>query len=139
MIKSLCDNFASSGKVAPLAGAPGIFTFGKFMENENPTQPQFFRWENDQLMIDLLVQPFASHDEVVGIHGNRLKIRLACPPAAGKANEHLIKLLADYYGVPQNRVHITKGHQSRMKQICVNNPQQNLPQDDEQNNSHLQG
>ena len=38
--------------------------------------------------------------------------------------------MAEYYGVPNNRVHITKGHQSRMKQICINNPQNNLPDRD---------
>lgn len=89
-----------------------------------------YSWQNDQLFVDLLVQTYASHDAIVGVHGNRLKVRLASSPVAGKANEHLVKLLAEYFGVPQNRVHITKGHQSRMKQICIINPQQNLPDRD---------
>lgn len=100
------------------------------MSSEN-SQPQYYCWQNEQLYIDLLVQSEASHDEIIGIHNNRLKIRIATSPVAGKANEHLIKFMANYFGVPQNRVHITKGHQSRMKQICVNNPQKNLPADDD--------
>lgn len=118
MIKCLCDN-----SLLPLIGF-------KRMDSENINQPKFYRWQNEQLYIDLLVQPYASHDEVVGIHGNRLKIRLATSPVAGKANEHLLKLIAEYFAVPLNRVHLTKGHQSRMKQICVNNPQENLPNKD---------
>ena len=97
------------------------------MSAEEITQAQYFCWKSEQLYVDLLVQTYASHDEIVGVQGNRLKVRLACSPVAGKANEHLIKLMADYFGVPNNRVHITKGHQSRMKQICVNNPQNNRP------------
>jgi uncharacterized protein len=97
------------------------------MDSENNNPPQYFCWKGEQLYVDLLVQTFASHDEIVGLQGNRLKVRLASSPVAGKANEHLLKLMAEYYGVPNNRVHITKGHQSRMKQICINNPQNNLP------------
>ncbi|MBS0351536.1 MAG: YggU family protein [Proteobacteria bacterium] len=96
------------------------------MDNEN-SSPQYFRWQNDSLYLDLLVQTYASHDEIVGVHGNRLKVRLSASPVAGNANDHLIKVMAEYYGVPYNRVHLIKGHQSRMKQICVQNPQANLP------------
>jgi len=100
------------------------------MSNEN-SQPHYYCWQNEQLYVDLLVQSEASHDDIMGVYNNRLKIRIATSPVAGKANEHLIKFLAKYFGVPQNRVHITKGHQSRMKQICVDTPQKNRPTRDE--------
>jgi uncharacterized protein len=100
------------------------------MDSEKNSSPLYYCWKSDQLYVDLLVHTFASHDEIVGVHGNRLKVRLASSPIAGKANEHLLKLMAEYFGVPNNRVHITKGHQSRMKQICVHNPQNNIPERD---------
>lgn len=100
------------------------------MSSEKNLRPQYYCWQNDQLFIDLLVQTYASHDEIAGVQGNRLKVRLATSPVAGKANEHLLRLMAEYFGVPHNRVHLTKGHQSRMKQICVNNPQINIPERD---------
>jgi len=99
------------------------------MSGDKDRQPPYFCWKNDQLYVDLLVQTYASHDEIVGIQGNRLKVRLATSPVAGKANEHLIRYMADYFGVPHNRVHLTKGHQSRMKQICVTNPQAHVPEE----------
>lgn len=98
------------------------------MDSEKIPQPLYYRWQNEQLYIDLLVQTYASHDEVVGVHGNRLKVRLAATPTSGKANEHLLRLMAEYFGVPCNRVHLTKGHQSRMKEICITNPQNNVPE-----------
>ncbi len=97
------------------------------MSTETNIPPRYYSWQNDTLYVDLLVQTYASHDEIAGVHGNRLKVRLATSPVAGKANEHLVKLMAEYFGVPHNRVHLTKGHQSRMKQICIQNPQNNLP------------
>ncbi len=97
------------------------------MDNETPNKSSYFFWKNDQLYVDLLVQTCASHDEVVGVHGDRLKVRLSSTPVAGKANDHLIRMMAAYFGVPCNRVHLTKGHQSRMKQLCVHNPINNLP------------
>lgn len=99
------------------------------MDSEKEPQPLYYYWQNENLYVDLLVQTYASHDEIVGVHGNRLKIRLASTPIAGKANDHLLRLMAEYYGVPLHRIHLTKGHQSRMKQICINTPQNNLPSD----------
>jgi uncharacterized protein (TIGR00251 family) len=40
------------------------------------------------------VQPRASRSEVVGMHGDAFKIRLAAPPVEGAANEALVELLA---------------------------------------------
>lgn len=100
------------------------------MSSEEKTLSSYYCWKNEQLYVDLLVQTYATHDEIVGVQGNRLKVRLSTSPVAGKANEHLLRLMAEYFAVPLNRVHLTKGGQSRMKQICVNNPQSNLPNRD---------
>ena len=46
------------------------------------------------------VQPRASRTELVGRHGDALKIRVAAPPVAGAANEALVRFLAERLGVP---------------------------------------
>ena len=43
----------------------------------------------------LHIQPGAKKTEVVGLHGEALKIRLAAPPVDGKANACLLAYLAD--------------------------------------------
>ena len=45
--------------------------------------------------VDLAVSaiPKASRSEIVGLHGDRLKVRLAAPPVNGAANKELEKLL----------------------------------------------
>ena len=46
-------------------------------------------------MLSVHVQPKASHTECVGLHGNRLKFRVAAPPVDGTANETLCRYLAE--------------------------------------------
>jgi uncharacterized protein (TIGR00251 family) len=67
----------------------------------------------------VLVQPRASRSEVCGVHGNRLKVRLAAPPVDGAANETLVTLLAAELGVAKRAVRIVSGASSRNKLVQV--------------------
>jgi len=51
------------------------------------------------LLLDVLVQPRASRNEIVGIHDGCLKIRLAAPPVEGAANKACVEFLAEVLGV----------------------------------------
>ena len=65
------------------------------------------------------VVPRASKNEIVGIHGDALKIRVAAPPVEGRANEALIAFLAKRLGVRKSQVEIVAGATSRRKMIRV--------------------
>jgi uncharacterized protein (TIGR00251 family) len=65
------------------------------------------------------VVPRASKDEIVGIHGDALKVRLTAPPVEGRANEALIAFLAKRLGVRKSQVEIVAGATSRRKMIRV--------------------
>ena len=65
------------------------------------------------------VVPRASKDEIVGIHGDALRIRLTAPPVEGRANEALIAFLAQRLGVRKSQVEIVAGATSRRKMIRV--------------------
>jgi uncharacterized protein (TIGR00251 family) len=65
------------------------------------------------------VVPRASRNEIVGIHGDALKIRLTAPPVEGRANEALISFLAKRLGVRKRQVEIVAGATSRRKMIRV--------------------
>lgn len=81
------------------------------------------RWNGDELVIDLRVQPRASRDEIVGAQGERLKVRITAPPVDGKANTHLLKYLAKAFGVPRSSVRLVRGETGREKTIAINRPQ----------------
>jgi uncharacterized protein len=76
----------------------------------------------DHITLAVHVQPGAKRTEVVGTHGDALKIRLAAPPVDGQANEALIVFLAEQFGVPQRQVEIRSGHASRSKRVQVLHP-----------------
>lgn len=65
------------------------------------------------------VLPRSKRDEVVGLHGDALKIRLTAPPVRGKANRALQEFLADQLGVSPSDVEILTGHTSRQKRVRV--------------------
>jgi uncharacterized protein (TIGR00251 family) len=73
----------------------------------------------DRVILALRVQPRASRDEVAGIHGDRLKVRICAPPVDGAANRHLCRYLADLFDVPAASVRLIRGESGRDKTVEV--------------------
>ena len=71
------------------------------------------------MILELHVQPGAKRSEFAGMHGERVKIRLAAPALEGKANAALIEFLAGHYGVPRRNVRIAAGLKSRRKRVVI--------------------
>jgi len=71
------------------------------------------------LVIQLLVQPGARRDEVVGRHGEALKVRVRAPAQQGRANRAALALLAAALGVPEQQVTLVGGAASRSKWVRV--------------------
>jgi uncharacterized protein (TIGR00251 family) len=67
----------------------------------------------------LTVVPGAQRTEVVGLHGDRLKLRLAAPPEKGAANQELIAFLARALHLPKSSLKLTLGATSRAKVVAV--------------------
>lgn len=80
------------------------------------------RWQGDDLILRIQVQPRASRDELAGRHGDRLKVRLTAPPVDGRANAALLAFLAGLFGVPKNRVILLAGESGRCKRVRIVNP-----------------
>ena len=71
------------------------------------------------VILKVHVQPRASRNEVVGPHGDRLKIRITAAPVAGAANKHLLKFLAKKLRVARSQMSIASGATSRAKSIAI--------------------
>ena len=81
------------------------------------------QWQDETLSLQLYLQPKAKKDEIVGPHGEALKIRITAPPVDGKANAHLVKFLAQQFGVRQAHVQLVSGDSSRQKRVAILSPQ----------------
>lgn len=64
-------------------------------------------------------QPGAKRTEVVGIYGDAIKIRVQAPPVEGRANEELVRFLAEAVGVSRSQVTLTRGDTNRSKSFLI--------------------
>ena len=73
-------------------------------------------------LIAVHAQPGAQTTEVVGLHGDRLKVRLKAPPVDGKANKALLLWAASYFEVSRSDVELIRGITSRQKTLKITMP-----------------
>ena len=70
------------------------------------------------MKIQVKVKPNSKTDEV-SREGDSFIVKVKQPPKEGKANQAVIKLLAEHFGVPRSQVRILSGFKSRNKVIEV--------------------
>jgi uncharacterized protein (TIGR00251 family) len=69
--------------------------------------------------IRVFCQPRAARTALVGLHAGAVKVKVRAPALEGRANEALVIMLAAALGVPQGRVRVVAGAQSRWKRLVV--------------------
>lgn len=65
--------------------------------------------------VRLRVSPGANSAHVVGRHGEAWKVRVAAPAEGGRANEAVVRLLAETLSLPRDAVTLVSGHGTRDK------------------------
>lgn len=73
----------------------------------------------DGVELHLFVQPRASRDQLVGVQGDELKVRLAAPPVDGAANAACCAFIAKLCKLPKGRVRLVAGESSRHKRLLL--------------------
>lgn len=75
------------------------------------------------VIVRVRLTPKSSKDVVEGIEataeGSALKARVRAVPAEGEANAALLKLLAQWLGVPKSSVALAQGGKSRVKSVEI--------------------
>lgn len=82
----------------------------------------WYQWEQGILILNLHVQPNASKDQWLGLHGDRLKLKIKAPPVDGKANQYLLNFIATEFAVSKASCKLISGTSSREKRIAVTSP-----------------
>lgn len=70
-------------------------------------------------LLRVYVSPNASKSAVVGMHGDRLKIKVHAAPTDGKANLELLRFLKNELKVKLQELKIIRGETSKQKDILV--------------------
>ena len=81
--------------------------------------PAYLRAETDGVVLSVKVQPRASANQVGGIIGNELRIKVTAPPVDSAANEALIRFLADTLDCGRNQIELLRGHNARHKVLRI--------------------
>jgi uncharacterized protein (TIGR00251 family) len=69
--------------------------------------------------ITVRVQARARRDEIVGLRGDAVVVRVTAPPVDGRANRAVCRLIAKRAGVAPSQVAIVRGERSRDKLVRV--------------------
>ena len=77
------------------------------------------RRSGDAVRFSVRLQPRSSRNEIVGLQGVSLKVRVTAPPVEGMANQALIDFLSQSLKTSRRNVCIVSGHSSRTKMIEV--------------------
>lgn len=73
------------------------------------------------LLVRCWIQPRASKEKIVGLHGDAVKIAITAPPVDGKANTAIIKFFSKCLKIPKASIQIKSGETGRNKVIKLTN------------------
>lgn len=71
------------------------------------------------MRIVVRVKPGSTKGPLIEEAGDELILYVREKAIDGAANEGVIKLLAEYYGVAKSRVSVVRGHTARIKQVDI--------------------
>ena len=69
--------------------------------------------------LKLRVVPNAKRSELVGAHGDAVRVKVAAPALDGRANEALVEFIAETLNVSRREVRVVTGEKSRDKLIEI--------------------
>lgn len=70
-------------------------------------------------LVCLQVQPRSSRNQIVGLYGDSLKVRLTSPPVEGAANKCCRDFLAKLFRLAKSDVELVSGEKARQKRILL--------------------
>jgi hypothetical protein len=69
--------------------------------------------------VDIAVKPRSSREGIGPVRGDRLCVAVNAPPVDGKANEAVVRVLAETFKVARSAVTIVRGETGRKKTVRI--------------------
>lgn len=94
------------------------------VEPKSPAEENspFFWWEDDILVINILGKPSASRDAIDKPKGAQLQVSVTIAPRMGRATDHMVRFLADEFGVTPSAIEVVFGRFNVNKQMRIKAP-----------------
>jgi len=87
----------------------------------------FYKFDGDDLVLNVLGTPGAKQDKILSARGNQLKISVKAAPEQGKATEYMIKFLTKVFGVKKSDIVLLYGQTTLSKQFRIKSPKKLPP------------
>jgi hypothetical protein len=71
------------------------------------------------ILLSVHVQPGARRPGVAGLHGDAVRLRVAAPPEAGRANREVCDLIASALSARPRDVAVVSGASTRRKRLAI--------------------
>ena len=78
-----------------------------------------FQKSKKGVTLKIKVEPRSSRKGISGVAGDAIKIKLHAPPVGGAANEELIEVLSEKFGIKKTSIKILRGMSSRNKVVEI--------------------
>ena len=82
----------------------------------------FFAWDGDTLVLNILGAPNARRDAVGKVKGHQLCVSVTAMPHAGRATDHMVRFLAEEFGVKACDIQVVFGRMNVNKQLRIKAP-----------------
>ncbi|OIQ88662.1 hypothetical protein GALL_294450 [mine drainage metagenome] len=79
-------------------------------------------WDGETLVVNILGTPSAKKDVIGKIKGNQLKVSVTAAPVAGRATDHMVRFLAEVFGVAAKDIEVVFGRMNVNKQLRIRSP-----------------
>jgi uncharacterized protein (TIGR00251 family) len=85
------------------------------------TKP-FYMWDGDTLVLNILGTPNAKRDAIGKVKGHQLCVSVIAVPRGGRATDHMVRFLADEFGVSVGDIEVVFGRMNVNKQLRIKAP-----------------
>jgi len=82
----------------------------------------FYTWDGDSLVFNILGTPNAKKDAIGKVKGHQLCVSVTAVPRAGRATDHMVRFLADEFGVAISDIQVVFGRMNVNKQLRIKAP-----------------
>jgi len=96
------------------------------MSNKAPSKrfemKSFCAWDGETLVVNILGTPSAKKDAIGKPKGKQLKVSVTAAPVAGRATDHMVRFLAEAFGVTVKDIEVVFGRMNVNKQLRIKSP-----------------
>ena len=92
------------------------------MARKTPAMDSFCGWDGETLVLNILGTPGAKKDAIGKAKGDQLKVSVTAMPVAGKATDHMVRFLAQEFGVTSKDIEVVFGRFNVNKQLRIKSP-----------------